>query len=237
MNYPNTTRKTVVDLPTSYNRAASGPTTHGLFDESIIEISDSDSEDESISPRAHPSSNGRQCLSCTYINPLESARDNCGICEAPLQKTSVESQEELWTCVVCTLSNRPAARKCEACDFPKDRDRWAPKLKAPGDEGPPGVKSTPRSTWTCELCTLINVYASRVCSLCDAPCPLIVPPRSGPSHEGQSFTSRPTNNTKASSLASPLLWDCQSCGRRGIEHDFWMCGACGWIKTHSAPTK
>ncbi|CEL53796.1 DNA damage response protein WSS1 OS=Saccharomyces cerevisiae (strain ATCC 204508 / S288c) GN=WSS1 PE=1 SV=1 [Rhizoctonia solani AG-1 IB] len=156
-NYPNTTRKTVVDLPTSYNRAASGPTTHGLFDESIIEISDSDSEDESISPRAHPSSNGRQCLSCTYINPLESARDNCGICEAPLQKTSVESQEELWTCVVCTLSNRPAARKCEACDFPKDRDRWAPKLKAPGDEGPPGVKSTPRSTWTCELCTLINV--------------------------------------------------------------------------------
>ncbi|QRW24568.1 WLM domain protein [Rhizoctonia solani] len=99
VDHPNSTRATVVELPTSLARVVSDPNTHGPFDESIIEISDSDSEGESISPRAHPSSNGRQCLSCTYLNPLGTTRDSCKLCEAPLPNTFVQSQEEPWTCV------------------------------------------------------------------------------------------------------------------------------------------
>ncbi|KAH7334477.1 WLM domain-containing protein [Rhizoctonia solani] len=221
---------------TSHTRAT---ISRGALDESIIEISDSDSDsdDRSISQRARPSSNGHQCPSCTYLNPAEPARELCGMCETSLPKTPVQQQERMWGCVVCTLNNRPTAGKCEACDFPKEKKDWAPRRRAHNNGGSSGAKPAPDATWTCELCTLINVYASRVCSLCDAPCPLIVPPNSGPSQVAKSFDPRPHSqprDPKTSRLARPLPWDCQSCGKRGIEHQFWMCGECGWIKTNSA---
>ncbi|KEP53419.1 WLM domain protein [Rhizoctonia solani 123E] len=235
-SYPGLARAMGVKPSALHTPVAANHSAHATPDESIIEITDSDSENESISQRAHPSSNGHPCPSCTYLNPSQPPRKNCTMCEAPLPKTSTRPPKEFWVCVVCTLSNQPEAGKCEACDFPKDRKDWAPKRRARNDGEPLRVEAAPDATWTCELCTLINAHASRVCSLCDAPCPLMVPSSSGPSHTEGSFAHRDRSqlgNVKASRLAEPLPWDCQMCGKRGIEHHFWMCGECGWIKTHS----
>ncbi|CAE6441144.1 unnamed protein product, partial [Rhizoctonia solani] len=178
---------------TSHTRATVNCLDHGTLDESIIEISDSDSDSDngSVPQRARPSLNIRQCPSCTYINPAELARELCMMCETPLSNISAQSQEGMWACVVCTLSNQPTVGECGACGFPKERKDWAPKRIIHDNGEPSGVEQTSDVTWTCELCTLINVYASRVCSLCDAPCPLIVPPSSGPSHAAIPFAPRP----------------------------------------------
>ncbi|CUA76282.1 DNA-dependent metalloprotease WSS1 [Rhizoctonia solani] len=144
-----------------HTRAMADHSTHGALDESIIEISDSDSdsENESISQRPLPSSNGQLCSSCTYLNPAKPGwgTQNCAMCEVPLLKATNQPQEESWVCVVCTLNNKPTARKCEACDFPRERRDWAPKRRARHAGEPSRAELASGATWTCELCTLINV--------------------------------------------------------------------------------
>ncbi|CAE6420705.1 unnamed protein product, partial [Rhizoctonia solani] len=141
--HPDLMRAIGVNPSALQTRVAANRSAHPTPDESIIEISDSDSENESISQRARPSSNGHQCPSCTYLNPAKPPRKNCMMCEAPLPKTPVRSSKELWICVVCTLSNQPTAGKCEACDFPKDRKDWAPKRRVRNDGEPLRVESAP----------------------------------------------------------------------------------------------
>ncbi|KAB5595036.1 WLM domain containing protein [Ceratobasidium theobromae] len=156
---------------------------HPIYDASstsIIEISDSESEDGETSQRSR-SLPERQCPACTYLNPSGTARRNCAICNNPLPEQPVQLRRELWACAVCTLENQSTAQKCEACDFPREREEWTPRRRTRPSEEARDLRPAASGSWTCELCTLVNVHASRVCSLCDAPSPLMVPPSSGPS--------------------------------------------------------
>lgn len=211
--------------------------------DSVIEIdSDSDSGVEGmIAERLSSSTKGRWCPACTYLNPPQPKQLSCSMCDAQLPVSPVSPPEVPWPCSVCTLENRAGAPRCEACDFPKDRRDWTSRRRSRPEQGvderAPGISQPVDGTWTCELCTLVNVRASRVCSICEGPCPLIVPQSSGPAESVQRLSSgnkARAGKARAVGPPNPPPWDCQNCGQRGIAHEFWMCGMCGWIKTGSS---
>ncbi|KAG8695853.1 hypothetical protein FRC09_008891 [Ceratobasidium sp. 395] len=137
--------------------------THKTEDEVIDIDSDSDGERDNVVSHS-PIARGRQCSKCTYMNPPSISEHHCVMCGAQLVASSSDSLDEAWNCSVCTLENDPRAQRCEACDFPKNRRDWAPRRRRqtsqevrPRSES---ERSTP-GTWTCELCTFVNVHASR----------------------------------------------------------------------------
>ncbi|KAG8779396.1 hypothetical protein FRC12_024299 [Ceratobasidium sp. 428] len=209
--------------------------THKTEDE-VIEIdSDSDEERDNILSRS-PAARELQCPKCTYMNPPTTLEHHCVMCGAQLVAPFGGSLDEAWNCSVCTLENEPRAQRCEACDFPKNRRDWAPvRRRQTSQEVRPrseSERSTP-GTWTCELCTFVNVRASRVCSMCEAPCPLTVPQSSGSLQSGRSSSAEIVRLGKLNT-SSPPSWNCRQCGEQGINHEFWMCGTCGWIKDTSS---
>ncbi|KAG8713245.1 hypothetical protein FRC08_013509 [Ceratobasidium sp. 394] len=205
-------------------------------EDEVIEI-DSDSDAEHGDATNHsPVAKEQRCPACTFLNPLGRTESHCVMCGAQLLASPTGSPDGAWNCAVCTLENDPGAHRCEACDFPKDRRDWAPKRRRRAELDVQPRQEHP-STWTCELCTLVNVHASRVCSLCEAPCPLTVPRSSGSAQAGRSLNAGDVARLEKATAPSPPTWDCRQCGQQGIAHEFWMCGACGWIKDNSGTTR
>jgi hypothetical protein len=223
----------------SSSRIQTSSTVSHETDSGVIEIdSDSDSEHNAV-PASLPDSmkQQRRCPACTYLNLPPIIDSRCAMCGAQIPVESVPLHDTPWACAICTLENNPHAQRCDGCDFPRERRDWAPKRRRPTNEGVQPKQEAERSapsTWTCELCTLVNVHASRVCSICEAPCPLTVPQSSGSTESRRASSAGDTVRLRKASAPSPPSWDCRECGQRGIAHEFWMCGGCGWIKENSS---
>jgi ribosomal protein L37E len=83
--------------------------------------------------------------------------------------------------------------------------------------------STPNRTgaWTCPTCTLLNEPLHLQCMACES----VRPP-----------TSDSLTGTTGSSVRIQVAegWICLRCGEEGIDHQFWSCRSCGWIKVDSS---
>ncbi|KAI9464941.1 WLM domain-containing protein [Lactarius psammicola] len=92
--------------------------------------------------------------------------------------------------------------------------RRPPDIKSSTKPRPPPVNNASRpaagSSWTCPTCTLINGPHALQCGACLATRP--------------SQTPGPAPNAG---------WTCGVCGEEGMEHNFWTCRFCGFVKPES----
>ncbi|KDQ63176.1 hypothetical protein JAAARDRAFT_188782 [Jaapia argillacea MUCL 33604] len=73
--------------------------------------------------------------------------------------TKISGSSKEWSCPACTLSNKPDAARCDACDAIRP------------------VSQNPSGGWSCATCTLLNEPGAFRCEACDS----IRPSQPGPS--------------------------------------------------------
>lgn len=78
------------------------------------------------------------------------------------------------------------------------------------------------STWTCEICTLINDMQHLCCDACGVERPDSVTERASMNAQDQAPPVPPR----------PLGWNCMRCGTF-MESKWWTCSACGLMKASS----
>ena len=144
----------------------------------------------------------------------------------------VESEDDFWSCTVCTLNNPLPFLSCEAC----------------GSERPPLYNKTPPSSTASQSPVPAQIpNASTLNSRQSAPRPnaakLRAPlaPRSAASTRAvDAAASRTRRNNGLRDLASlyetenskPLGWLCSRCGNF-MESEWWTCAGCGAMKQAS----
>ncbi|QRV83447.1 WLM domain protein [Ceratobasidium sp. AG-Ba] len=228
--------------PSTVANASPQPSAVGTrsTDDDIIEIdSDSDQDAEQLDSLTRQSVRGRRCPKCTYTNTSNRNHSRCVMCDGLLTMPSDRTLNEPWNCSICTLENDSQVQVCQACGFSRNEGDWTPKRRRQGDpktQARTETESSARRTWSCELCTYANTYASQQCSMCEAPCPLTVPQASGSRRSGRFLFEGKIGEGKAIA-ASPPVWNCRQCGNQGITHEFWMCRTCGWIKDNSGVSR
>ncbi|KAG8996311.1 hypothetical protein FRB94_008401 [Tulasnella sp. JGI-2019a] len=140
---------------------------------------------------------------------------------------------------------------------PVKKRRLSPTAAASNRSAPPrGVRpsttnASPSSKagedLTCAVCTFINPVTTVKCEVCDATLPPIsVRPKEVPTaHEDWPCETCTLLNEPAAvqcgacgtaRLVKSRItegWTCSFCGESGMEHDFWSCRVCGWVKDDS----
>lgn len=131
---------------------------------------------------------------------------------------------------------------------PKPRSRTASPGPTTTTQQPP-----PLTTWTCEICTLINPITYLTCDACGIERPSSISSYTEPSTSSSnstSTTSRPDPNalkprssaydsisrfsaeTQQKVASRPLGWTCGGCGNF-MESEWWTCARCGRMKESS----
>lgn len=122
---------------------------------------------------------------------------------------------------------------------------WPPTVVPAPSKPPPSQNDT----WTCDICTLVNLSTYLCCDACGTEPPSPPPQRrpnlsTTPSTQARSSSIRDSNARKAvKSLMSldattskqpqqPMGWLCHTCGNF-MENEWWTCGRCGTMKLSS----
>lgn len=151
------------------------------------------------------------------------------------------------------LSNRSANSSSLTSGFNPPRSADAPNTQrsetqsysrpSPPSFSPANHLSSSPSTWTCEICTLINPADYLSCAACTIERPN--PPLPSSSTSNSELTSKPkfradayTNlrrfeqETQQKTQTRPMGWTCHGCGTF-MESEWWTCAGCGRMKERS----
>lgn len=127
-----------------------------------------------------------------------------------------------------------------------------PEPSAPSQSSNPTPQPPPpTSTWTCEICTLVNPSTYLCCDACTAERPF--PPSSSPTNPPKPPTTTPSTRALPTSIRDsnakkavrsllsleattsaqrPDGWVCHACGTY-MENQWWTCAGCGVMKLSS----